>query len=184
MILMRSKKVNGRENLQRLKAEIETLRSKNISIKRLIDENTTYDRPKEDAMSLMKFLVEAHIETAKAIKELNARLARFETSFNNLEYEENGPSDATSPQQQERQIKEIPVSDLDKRIIQTIQVLGYACADDIKRELNYKGRNAASQRLNKLFKMGILERHQLGRKVYYKFDAGKTTNTLIVSPPQ
>jgi len=59
-----------------------------------------------------------------------------------------------------------------------------ACAEDIKREMNYRGRNAASARLNRLHKQGLLDRYQLGHKVYYKYDAGKTTNTLIVSPPQ
>ena len=50
--------------------------------------------------------------------------------------------------------------------------------------MSYKGRNAASARLNKLYRIGLLERFQLGHKVYYKFDAGKMASTLIVSPPQ
>ena len=63
-----------------------------------------------------------------------------------------------------------------------IQVKGMACAEDIKNAMSYKGLNAASARLNNLFKRGILQRYQLGHKVYYKYDAGKTTNTLIISP--
>jgi hypothetical protein len=59
-----------------------------------------------------------------------------------------------------------------------------ACAEDIKKHMSYKGKNAASARLNRLFKEGLLDRYQLGHKVYYKYDAGKTTKTLIVSPPQ
>jgi len=59
-----------------------------------------------------------------------------------------------------------------------------ACADDVKAGMNYRGRNAASARLNKLYKMGLIDRLQLGHKVFYKFDAGKTTKILIVSPPQ
>ena len=58
------------------------------------------------------------------------------------------------------------------------------CADEVKTLMGYKGRNAACTRLNKLYKDGLLDRYQLGHKVYYKYDAGKTTNTLIISPPQ
>ena len=58
------------------------------------------------------------------------------------------------------------------------------CADDIKEKLHYKGRNAACTRLNRLHKAGLLERHQLGHKVYYKYDAGKATKLLILSPPK
>ena len=59
-----------------------------------------------------------------------------------------------------------------------------ACSEDIQKRMNYKGRNAASARLNKLYKQGLLERYQLGHKVYYKYNAGKATNPLIISPPQ
>ena len=36
----------------------------------------------------------------------------------------------------------------------------------------------------KLREKGLLERFQLGHKVYYIYDAGKATNILIISPPQ
>lgn len=68
--------------------------------------------------------------------------------------------------------------------MQIIQISGMSCADDIKKQMSYRGRNAASARLNRLYKIGLLERYQLGHKVYYKYDAGKTADTLIVSPPQ
>ena len=78
----------------------------------------------------------------------------------------------------------MPISELDAKILQHIQIKGMSCADDIKKQMNYRGRNAASARLNRMYKQGLLERHQLGHKVYYKYDAGKAAKTLIVSPPQ
>jgi len=42
------------------------------------------------------------------------------------------------------------------------------CADDIQQEFKYKGRNAASARLSKLFGRSILEKEYVGRKVFYK----------------
>lgn len=65
----------------------------------------------------------------------------------------------------------------DKKIIEEVRKKGFATADDIKNALNYKGRNSASSRLNKLYSLGILEKFRVGKKVYYKLhaDAGRTT---------
>jgi len=82
--------------------------------------------------------------------------------------------------------REIPLSEKDVQIVHLIQLApdGMACADDIRQRMSYRGRNAASARLSRLCKLGVLIRYQLGHKVYYNYDAGKTTNTLIVTPPQ
>jgi hypothetical protein len=82
--------------------------------------------------------------------------------------------------------REIGLSSVDAGIINFVQTSpdGMACADAVRKHMGYRGNNAACARLNRLHKLGLLERHQLGHKVYYKFDAGKATNTLIVSPPQ
>lgn len=83
---------------------------------------------------------------------------------------------------------EIPLAEADAKIISYIQIREMVCADDVKSLMNYRGRNAASARLNNLYRLygGILlKRFQIGHKVYYKYAAGKSTkNILIVSPPQ
>ena len=79
---------------------------------------------------------------------------------------------------------EVPLSLLDAKILDFVQTHTMICADDLMKAMNYRGRNAACARLNRLYREGLLERYQLGHKVFYKFDAGKTTNTLIISPPQ
>jgi hypothetical protein len=55
----------------------------------------------------------------------------------------------------------------DEKIISFIREKGKAVASDIKTLLNYKGTNAASQRLNKLVKGKMLTKIQSGRKVYF-----------------
>jgi hypothetical protein len=55
----------------------------------------------------------------------------------------------------------------DEKIIAYIKEHGKACAEDIRSEFGYKGKNAASSRLNRLFELGVLEKRQAGRKVYY-----------------
>lgn len=41
------------------------------------------------------------------------------------------------------------------------------CAEEVQEALGYKGANAASARLNMLFKQGILEKQQVGKKVFF-----------------
>jgi hypothetical protein len=81
---------------------------------------------------------------------------------------------------------EIPISSIDAKVLNFIktQQNEMICADDLKSFMKYNGRNAACSRLKKLESMGFLSKFQLGHKVYYKYDAGKTTNALIISPPQ
>ncbi|MFH1447529.1 MAG: hypothetical protein ABIG39_01585 [Candidatus Micrarchaeota archaeon] len=55
----------------------------------------------------------------------------------------------------------------DERIVQIIREKGRVCAKEVRAALNYKGTNAASARMNKLFERGILEKEQVGRRVYY-----------------
>jgi predicted Mrr-cat superfamily restriction endonuclease len=59
------------------------------------------------------------------------------------------------------------LGDVDERIIEFVKKNGKACADDLQREFNYKGKNAASARLNRLHSQGLLEKKQAGRRVYY-----------------
>lgn len=82
--------------------------------------------------------------------------------------------------------REIPISTTDAKIIEFIQTRpkGMVSSDDVREFMHYKGKNAACARLTMLYKMNVLERLQLGHRVYYKFDAGKATIQLIVSPPQ
>lgn len=55
----------------------------------------------------------------------------------------------------------------DQLILKSIEERGSCTANDIKTMLNYKGLNAACQRLNRLFKEGYLNKAQSGRKVLY-----------------
>jgi DNA repair ATPase RecN len=64
--------------------------------------------------------------------------------------------------------REEMLSDRDKEILDFAKKKTKVCADDIKLKFNYRGRNAASARLSKLFKENLLEKIYVGRKVYYK----------------
>ena len=55
----------------------------------------------------------------------------------------------------------------DQRILDYVERHGMAEAKQIMEALKYKGKNAASQRLNKLFREGHLRKVRSGRKVLY-----------------
>jgi len=61
----------------------------------------------------------------------------------------------------------VAISERDEEILNFVKSTGKACADDVQRKFEYRGRNAASARLSRLFKDNLLEKVYHGRKVYY-----------------
>jgi len=55
----------------------------------------------------------------------------------------------------------------DQKIMDFVETRGMASANDVMEVLSYKGQNAASQRLNKLYREGHLRKVRAGRKVMY-----------------
>jgi seryl-tRNA synthetase len=167
-----SKKTEQLEReLEGLKYEINQLSSKK---KKVLDENIV--------SSLMKQLVEERERSNKLLESLTEKITKLEKEIDVRDGKEQLEGeiqeyDAVSN-------REVPLSELDSKILNFVQSKEMICADDLVHFMEYKGRNAACARLNKLYRQGILDRYQLGHKVYYKFDAGKTTNTLIISPSQ
>ncbi|MCK4491024.1 MAG: hypothetical protein KAU03_00265 [Candidatus Altiarchaeales archaeon] len=56
----------------------------------------------------------------------------------------------------------------DEEILSFVRKNKVVCADNIQEKFRYRGRNAASARLSKLFKDNLLEKEYRGRNVYYK----------------
>jgi hypothetical protein len=55
----------------------------------------------------------------------------------------------------------------DQEVFDFVAARSKTCAEEMQKEFGYKGKHAASARLNKLFTMGLLEKEQSGRTVYY-----------------
>jgi hypothetical protein len=173
--MVHSKKEIEKE-LQGIKEQIYTLNSKNASMKGLLDAKAKAEETGSNMMALVRYLTDENRKTTMLLQSMTDTMMKIEYDLNA------GSEESKEPMRDAA--KELPISGLDAKMIQIIQIAGMACADDIKRQMNYKGRNAASARLNRLYKQGLLERYQLGHKVYYKYDVGKAAKTLIVSPPQ
>ncbi len=131
-----------------------------------------------DLTIILKYMIEERERTNKILGGIAAKINALEQELAEPYVEE--PVTYSDPVAN----RELPISQLDADILSFIQSKEMVCADQVKAVMGYKGRNAACTRLSKLYKQGLLERFQLGHKVYYKFDAGKATNILIISPPQ
>ena len=60
------------------------------------------------------------------------------------------------------------ISDRDREIMEYVVQNKRVCAEDIQTKFQYRGSNAASARLSRLFKDNLLEKVYVGRKVYYQ----------------
>ncbi len=66
-----------------------------------------------------------------------------------------------------RAIQEALLSEQDERIVAFVKRKGKVDATGVQFEFEYRGKNAASARLNALVKAGFLQKRRVGRKVYF-----------------
>jgi hypothetical protein len=99
-------------------------------------------------------LIEEKKQTNELLKNINEKYDKLQFMLQQKAQSENAP------------LISIP-SETDDKIISYIRSIGRADAEAIKNEFNYKGTNAASQRLNNLVKSGHLSKIVSGRKVYF-----------------
>ena len=104
-------------------------------------------------------LLEERENTNRILKNLLQKIGDLEERLGERELRtEEKPS-----MQQELEL--LPGQDL--KIIEIIKKMGKVCAAEVKVSMGYKGENAASARLNRLYSMGILKKANVGKKVYF-----------------
>lgn len=59
------------------------------------------------------------------------------------------------------------LSDVDQKLLDYVQQRGKVDAEEIRGTFDYRGKNAASARLNSLFQRGLLTKARAGKKVLY-----------------
>jgi hypothetical protein len=160
------------DELSKLRYEIAKLSQGNY-----MPETINREQAGHEETEIIEYLIEERRKTNKILTIITERINRIEENLSH-------GTQANTKQQPVQATQQVLLSDTDATIVNFIQTKEMVCADDVKEMMKYGGRNAASARLNRLYKAGILDRLQLGHKVYYRFDAGKTTNTLIITPPQ
>lgn len=97
---------------------------------------------------------------------LDAINEKFDKVMFELKTQHSNPSMQEHSAAQKDSVFEV-LPEQDNSILSFIEKNGKATAQDIQKEMNYKGLNAASQRLNKLFREGYLKKVQSGKKVLF-----------------
>ena len=113
------------------------------------------------AMLLFK-LAEERERTNKLLEQI---FDKFDSIMLNLKTEK-GPLAKDALHEPEKEGSSM-LPEQDQIIMHLAKSNGQITAQEVKLELGYKGKNAASQRLNRLFKEGHLRKIQAGRKVLY-----------------
>jgi predicted HTH transcriptional regulator len=57
--------------------------------------------------------------------------------------------------------------EVDEEIMAFLKEAGKVTAEEVRAKFNYKGKNAASARLNRLCDIGLLQKQQVGKRVYF-----------------
>jgi len=65
------------------------------------------------------------------------------------------------------EIGELLLPEIDETILRFVKEIGKATAEDVRQKVNYKGKNAASARLNRLYELQLLDKKQVGKKVFF-----------------
>jgi len=63
--------------------------------------------------------------------------------------------------------EDVVLPEIDEQILKFVTQTGKVTAEEVRVQFNYRGKNAASARLNRLFEMNLLKKQQVGKKVYF-----------------
>lgn len=97
------------------------------------------------------------------IRDINAKFDQMVQKLSEISEKLTAIQDNSS----KSELHEIELSERDREVFNFIKDNDRVCADDVQEEFKYKGRNAASARLSKLFKENKVRKIYVGRKVYY-----------------
>lgn len=102
---------------------------------------------------------------AEEREKTNKLLAEINEKFDRLILQSKEEKRIEPLEVEKKSIEVLP--ETDQRILDFVEQRGMVEAEQIMKALNYKGKNAASQRLNKLYREGHLRKVRSGRKVLY-----------------
>lgn len=121
----------------------------------------------EDAIKKAKdpvFMAGMIYKLAEERRKTNELMQKIEEKFDQIMFSMKTGSQK-APEAEESKFEILP--EQDQLIVSFIEQNGSATATEVQRIMHYKGVNAASQRLNSLYKQGMLKKIQAGKKVAY-----------------
>ena len=100
-------------------------------------------------------LLEERENTNRLLKNMYAKIEQLEAKLSAM------------PQENETIAVEQILPEIDEQIVNFVKESGKATAEDVQHKFNYKGKNGACARLNRLCDMNLLQKKQVGKKVYF-----------------
>jgi hypothetical protein len=97
------------------------------------------------------------------IEKLDAKFTEVEIRLNALEGAQQAAQQATAAPRED----EMLLAPVDEEIMKFVRERRRVSAEEVRRRFGYKGKNAASARLSRMYGMGLLEKRQVGRAVLY-----------------
>ncbi|MCX6769714.1 MAG: helix-turn-helix domain-containing protein [Candidatus Micrarchaeota archaeon] len=119
------------------------------------------------------FVLAAIMNTAANERETTNRLLktiieRLDTKFSELENRiallESAPS---QPANGAPTSGEVFLPEVDENILGFVNRRGHATAEEVRAKFGYRGKNAASARLNRMYERGLITKKQVGRTVLF-----------------
>ncbi len=95
------------------------------------------------------------------IERLDAEFGEMEARLEALERKPMAPSEPKHPDE------EVLLPSVDEEMLKFVKEKRFASAEEVRKRFGYKGKNAASARLNRMFELGLLEKRQVGRAVLF-----------------
>lgn len=115
--------------------------------------------------SIMHTAATERENTNRLLKTLIERLdAKFGEVEARLEALERKP---LAPHEPKPQDDELLLPSVDEGILKFVKEKRHASAEEVRQKFGYRGKNAASARLNRMFEMGLLAKKQVGRAVVF-----------------
>ena len=113
--------------------------------------------------SMLSRVAEEKTSFNLVLKEINAKLDKIIELEERISRIEQKMQQAQPSMQEGRNF----VSEVDADILKFVARKGACTADEVQKKFSYKGANGASARLNNLFKAGLLDKKQAGKKVVF-----------------
>ncbi|MEM3422218.1 MAG: hypothetical protein QXF35_00115 [Candidatus Bilamarchaeaceae archaeon] len=142
---------NNKDKIYKSNAHASNNSGINYEIERDIQANLDKFRDPIILGELVYKLLEERENTNRILKNLLAKIEALEQKLESKEINE----------------EELLVPEIDEKIIEFVKQRQRVTAEDVRVQFGYKGKNAASSRLNRLCDMGILKKKQVGKKVFF-----------------
>ncbi|MEM4133786.1 MAG: hypothetical protein QXO35_01865 [Candidatus Micrarchaeia archaeon] len=123
--------------------------------------------------ALMYLSVKEKENTNRLLKNIYARLDQLEEKLKQMEQKLSSVGTVPS-----NSAPALLLSSVDQKIIDYIKENGPSSAETIQKVFAYKGRNAASARLNKLATFGYLVKQRAGKVIYYAYPDNQSEANL------